>query len=93
MDVLIESTKNFENDLSILSDAEREVVIAKINDLADLSSTHKSSVGNFVALMLLHLLVVTNLLCTLLKSLQSGLSYYQSMKTQFLTKLYLLCLE
>lgn len=44
MDVLIESTKNFENDLSILSDAEREVVIAKINDLADLSSTHKSSV-------------------------------------------------
>jgi hypothetical protein len=44
MDILIESTKNFENDLPMLSDVERGVVIAKINDLADLSSTHKSSV-------------------------------------------------
>lgn len=44
MDVLMESTKNFETDLSMLSDMEREVVTAKINDLADLSSTHKSSV-------------------------------------------------
>jgi hypothetical protein len=44
MDMLIESTKNFENDLSMLSDVERELVITKINDCVDLYHTHKPSV-------------------------------------------------
>ncbi|MDJ0675747.1 MAG: hypothetical protein QNJ36_10265 [Calothrix sp. MO_167.B42] len=44
MDILIESTKKFEKDLSKLSQAEREKVINKINDCADLFLTHKAGV-------------------------------------------------
>jgi mRNA-degrading endonuclease RelE of RelBE toxin-antitoxin system len=44
MDIKIESTKKFENDLSKLSEAERETVIKQINDCAELFFTHKASV-------------------------------------------------
>ncbi len=44
MDILIESTKNFEKDLSKLGPAERETVINKINECADLFLTNKSTV-------------------------------------------------
>ncbi len=44
MDILIESTKNFEKDLSKLSQAEKEIVINKINECADIFLTDKSIV-------------------------------------------------
>jgi hypothetical protein len=44
MDILIESTKGFENDLTKLSEDERAAAIAKINDCASLFPTHKADV-------------------------------------------------
>ena len=44
MDILIESTKNCEKDLSKLSQAERETVINQINECADIFLTNKSTV-------------------------------------------------
>lgn len=44
MDILIESTKGFEKDLSKLSGDERAAAIKKINDCASLFPTHKADV-------------------------------------------------
>lgn len=44
MDILIESTKGFEKDLSRLSEDERAAAIKKINDCASLFPTHKTDV-------------------------------------------------
>ncbi|WP_332985820.1 hypothetical protein [Microcoleus sp. A003_D6] len=44
MDILIESTKGFENDLTKLSEDERAAVIKKINDCASLFPTQKADV-------------------------------------------------
>jgi hypothetical protein len=44
MDILIESTKDFENDLSKLSEGERAEAIKKINDCASLFLTQKAQV-------------------------------------------------
>lgn len=41
MDILIESTKDFEKDLAKLNEDERAVVIEKINDCASLFPTNK----------------------------------------------------
>lgn len=44
MDILIESTKGFEKDLSRLNEDERAITIKKINDCASLFSTQKADV-------------------------------------------------
>jgi hypothetical protein len=44
MDILIESTKDFENDLSKLSESERAEAVKKINDCASLFLTQKAEV-------------------------------------------------
>ncbi|MEG4348005.1 hypothetical protein QUB70_32735 [Microcoleus sp. A003_D6] len=44
VDILIESTKGFENDLTKLSEDERAAVIKKINDCASLFPTQKADV-------------------------------------------------
>jgi hypothetical protein len=44
VDILIESTKGFENDLTKLSEDERAAAIQKINDCASLFPTHKADV-------------------------------------------------
>lgn len=44
MDILIESTKGFEQDLSRLNEDERAITIKKINDCASLLSTQKADV-------------------------------------------------
>ncbi len=44
MDILIESTNGFENDLTKLSEDERAAVIKKINDCASLFPTQKADV-------------------------------------------------
>jgi hypothetical protein len=44
MDILIESTKGFENDLTKLSEDEKAAAIQKINDCASLFPTHKADV-------------------------------------------------
>ena len=44
MDILIESTKGFENDLAKLSEDEKTTAIQKINDCASLFPTHKADV-------------------------------------------------
>ncbi|MEA5421030.1 hypothetical protein VB712_17530 [Spirulina sp. CCNP1310] len=43
MDVLIESTQDFEKDLKSLSDPERNIAIQKINDCAALFPEHQSN--------------------------------------------------
>ncbi|MEG4116301.1 hypothetical protein QUA43_02230 [Microcoleus sp. N9_B4] len=43
MDILIESTKGFENDLTKLSEDEKAAAIQKINDCASLFSTQKAN--------------------------------------------------
>ncbi|TAE69551.1 MAG: hypothetical protein EAZ86_09730 [Oscillatoriales cyanobacterium] len=57
MDILIESTKGFENDLTKLSEDERAAAIQKINDCASLFPTHKADVYR----KLRHLPLPTNL--------------------------------
>ena len=44
MDILIESTKGFENDLTKLSEDEKAAAIQKINDCASLFPTQKADV-------------------------------------------------
>lgn len=44
VEVLIESTNEFEKDLSRLSEGEKSIAIQKINDCADLFPTHKANV-------------------------------------------------
>lgn len=44
MDILIESTDNFEKDLSTLTEGEKERVIQEINHYAELFPTHKERV-------------------------------------------------
>jgi hypothetical protein len=44
VDILIESTKGFENDLTKLSEDEKAAAIQKINDCASLFPTHKADV-------------------------------------------------
>lgn len=44
MDILIESTKNFEKDLAELNQGERAAVVEKINDCTSLFTTHKAAV-------------------------------------------------
>jgi hypothetical protein len=44
VDILIESTKGFENDLTKLSEDEKTAAIQKINDCASLFPTHKADV-------------------------------------------------
>lgn len=44
MDILIESTKDFEDDLSKLSEGERAEAVKKINDCASLFLTQKAEV-------------------------------------------------
>ena len=43
MDILIESTKEFEKDLAKLSEAEKAAALAKINDCASLFTTQKAN--------------------------------------------------
>ncbi|MEK0182322.1 hypothetical protein [Microcoleus anatoxicus] len=57
MDILIESTKGFENDLTKLSEDEKAAAIQKINDCASLFPTHKADVYR----KLRHLPLPTNL--------------------------------
>lgn len=44
MEVLIESTRGFENDLDSLDEAEKALVVESINDCASLFPTHKTDV-------------------------------------------------
>jgi hypothetical protein len=44
VDILIESTNNFETDLSILTEGEKERAIQEINNCADLFLTQKANV-------------------------------------------------
>jgi hypothetical protein len=43
MDILIESTSRFEQDLSSMSEGEKDIAIQKINECAALFPEHKSN--------------------------------------------------
>ena len=46
MDILIESTNGFEEDIATLSKNDRKIAIQKINDYADLFPTQKANVSH-----------------------------------------------